>query len=654
MSTHIQGGMRAIALCLMNAAALVGCGGGGGGGSGDATVSRTGVLVAQPLSLSATAVAPGHDVIMTASCSAGGEALRYQWDVGDGSAPISSTSAVFSHAYDKEGAYLPRVTCIDASGGATVSTASAYLRVTVPMHTVGAITVTPGSGNQVAASATCTGTTGRSVTFTWDFGDGQSSSQTVETPKASVQGPSGALSFAGSHTYGATGQYTVTGRCIDNQTTPDLAQNAVAAPLSVDGAGTVVVGGGPAAKIIAPLAVVPYIPTTAAPATISMKCQATNGQDISYLFDFGDGTPLLSSQTGWVTHQFTRNGEGKATQYLITAMCAQNLGDPQQVQTLRVNVRAPELTVLAGDSTRRIVNPLAVAVDAMGNLFVMSYGSDNGPSSDILKVSPDGRVSTLAGSAPGFADGTGAKAQFNKPRGIAVDAKGNVYVADTSNNALRKISATGMVTTWGKSWLPDGGAGASVSVRLFGYDPAVAVDGAGNVYVADAFNGAIRKISPAGVVSTVAEKLSFQPYGLAIDPMGNVLAIEGSGVALYKISPSGVVTKLSDFSDLRGIAIDPLGNTFATDEVTRSVYKINPDGVKSLFAGPGDGSRGLRDGQGTSALFGIPQGIALDSAGNLFVADSFNNAIRKISPAGEVTTVFPAGLSNGKGNLPSL
>ena len=245
--------------------------------------------------------------------------------------------------------------------------------------------------------------------------------------------------------------------------------------------------------------------------------------------------------------------------------------------------------------------PRGVAVDSSGQVYVADPGNDR-----IRKISPLGVVTTLAGSTSGYMDGTGTAAKFRFPRGVAVDSSGNVYVADYVNQRIRKISPAAGVTTFaGSSQGDDDGTGTAAK---FNYPYGVAVDSSGHIYVADTGNHRIRKIDPAGVVTTLA---------------GSTLGYaDGTGTA-------------ARFNYPRGVAVDSSGNVYVADYDNDRIRKIDPTGVVTTFAGS---SSGDADGTGTAARFNRPSGVAVDSSGNVYVADLGNNRIRKIDPAGVVTT----------------
>ncbi|MFY0593159.1 SMP-30/gluconolactonase/LRE family protein, partial [Roseivirga sp.] len=280
-----------------------------------------------------------------------------------------------------------------------------------------------------------------------------------------------------------------------------------------------------------------------------------------------------------------------------------------------------------------------------------------------LSVSAQSITSTVAGSTLGSADGTGTNAQFNFPSGLALDAAGNIYVADGNNNSIRKITSAGVVSilAGGSSGSTDGSGAAA----KFQNPNGLAVDLSGNIYVADGNNNSIRKITPAGVVSTLAggtngtadgsgTSAHFNyPTGVAVDASGNVFVADRYNNRIRKITPAGVVTTFAgttsgdsdgtgtaaQFSAPGAIALDGSGNLYVADAVNHSIRKITPDAVVTTLAG---GSSGSADGSGTAAQFNFPRGVAVDGTGNVYVADG-NNNIRQITSVGLVTTMAGSG-----------
>jgi sugar lactone lactonase YvrE len=255
-----------------------------------------------------------------------------------------------------------------------------------------------------------------------------------------------------------------------------------------------------------------------------------------------------------------------------------------------------------------------VAVDAHGTVYFASNINYA-----IYKMPQGGAPQVLAGGSFGTSDGTGAGAQFAELGGIAVDPSGNIYVADTGDRSIRKITPAGVVTTYTGSAT---GGGFSVGPRYFASfinsPSAVAIDATGNLYVAD--SSAVWMISTVGVASELAafNGAGGGVTGIAVDKAGNVYACLGAFGGTFFIGPS-------------------YGN---------GVYKISPSGNVAILAGQLD-SAGYVDGPGASAAFNNPNALAVDSSGNVFVADTGNRVIREITPDGLVSTVAGTAGSSG-------
>jgi sugar lactone lactonase YvrE len=177
----------------------------------------------------------------------------------------------------------------------------------------------------------------------------------------------------------------------------------------------------------------------------------------------------------------------------------------------------------------------------------------------------------------------------------------------------------------------------------------VALDTAGNVYVADWGNKVIRKVTPAGVVTTLAAGFT-SPWGVAVDTNGNVYVADTGNAAILKVTPAGLVTTLSTaFSGPTGVAVDSAGNVYVADYYSHTIRKVTSAGVVTILAGQ-SGTSGSTDGTGSAARFNNPWGVAVDSAGNVYVADSGNNTIRRVTPVGTtwvVTTLAGSPVSGG-------
>jgi hypothetical protein len=290
-------------------------------------------------------------------------------------------------------------------------------------------------------------------------------------------------------------------------------------------------------------------------------------------------------------------------------------------------------------------------------------------------------VSTLAGLAgnSGTADGTGSAARFNGPRGVAVDVSGNLYVADANNQTIRKITAGGVVTTLAGTAGSSGSEDGPGSTARFDKPYGVAVDSGGNVYVSDEYNHTIRKIA-AGVVTTLAGEAGTNgkadgtggaahfnyPLGVAVDSSFNVYVADWANHEIRKISAAGVVTTLAGdagygradgvgsaarFDRPYFVAVDGIGNVFVSDDGNDTIRRITADGVVTTVAGTA-GSSGRADGVGSAVRFNSPQGIAVDGSGNVYVGDTSNHSIRKGVPAyaPQITASLPAAssiLTNG-------
>jgi sugar lactone lactonase YvrE len=295
-------------------------------------------------------------------------------------------------------------------------------------------------------------------------------------------------------------------------------------------------------------------------------------------------------------------------------------------------------------------------------------------------------VSTLAGQvlSIGSSDGMGGAARFNYPSGVTTDNSGDLYVADTDNHTIRKIVAsTGAVTTLAGLAGSSGSADGTGSAARFNNPSGVAVDSAGNVYVADTMNNTLRMITPSGVVTTLAgspgiagsidstgSAALFQgPQGLAIDTGGNLYVADTNNQTIRKVVPStGVVTTLvglagnagsadglgsqSRFNFPSGVAVDGTGNIYVADTENHTIRQILPSGMVNTVAGLA-GSSGGADGTGSAARFDAPSDVAVDSSGNIYVADTDDFTIREVVPATGVVTTL-AGLAGTSGSADGL
>jgi sugar lactone lactonase YvrE len=269
-----------------------------------------------------------------------------------------------------------------------------------------------------------------------------------------------------------------------------------------------------------------------------------------------------------------------------------------------------------------------IAVDKAGNVYISDFAR-------IRKVSPDGTIATFAGTGQTGFSGDGASAvnaQFNGTYygpPLATDAKGNLYLADTANNRIRKISADGTITRIagnGNDCCYSGDGGPALAAQFY-VPTGIAAGSDGTIYISDTFNNRIRRIDAAGIITTIAGT------GADIGPTGD----GGPAVSARLAWPTG-------------IKLDHSGNVYIADAGYMRVRRIAPDGTITTAAGNGSAGLSGDGGAATSASLNWPKDVAFDAQGNFFIADTANNAIRRVSPDGLITTVArgfnqPSGLA---------
>ena len=327
----------------------------------------------------------------------------------------------------------------------------------------------------------------------------------------------------------------------------------------------------------------------------------------------------------------------------------------------------------SGPATSALLNlPFDVASDVDGNLYIADSNNR------IRKVSLDGMISTVAGNGNfGFSGdgGPATSASLRSPEGMAVDAVGNLYIADSSNLRIRKVNPDGIITTVAgngtNSFSGDGGPATSASMQIIS---GVAVNRAGDLYIAGTFSHRIRKVSPDGIINTVAGNGQFRfagdsgpatsaslnlrccGVGVTVDAAGNLYIADGDNFRVRRVSPSGIITTVAGngirgfsgdggpatsalLNRPHGVALDAVGNRYIADDSNRRIRKVSPDGIITTVAGNGTSSFSIRDGElATTAQIALPSAVAVDAAGNLYIAAN-NNRIRKVSPDGIITTI---------------
>ena len=278
-----------------------------------------------------------------------------------------------------------------------------------------------------------------------------------------------------------------------------------------------------------------------------------------------------------------------------------------------------------GPATSALLDyPSAVAVDAKGNVYIADSANQR-----VRKVSPSGTITTIAGSGqccPVGDGGPATSAGLYKPRGVAVDRQGNLYIADPEVNRVRKVSPAGTITTFAGGDMPgfSGDGGPATSARLS--DPwGVATDGRGNVYIGDTGNQRVRKVSPSGTITTIA----------------------GNGKSGYSGDGSRA-TSARMFSP-HGVAVDAKGDVYIADNGNFRVRKVSPSGTITTIAGNGRSGYSGDGGRATSARLFPPSGVAVDAKGDVYIAESTDH-LRAVSPSGTITTIAGSGRSGYSGD----
>ena len=317
-----------------------------------------------------------------------------------------------------------------------------------------------------------------------------------------------------------------------------------------------------------------------------------------------------------------------------------------------------------GPAAQALLNgPIGLTTDSTGQIFVAEYYNQV-----IRKIALDGTVSVVAGvpGGTGYIDGPSSTARFNRPVGVALNTSGTLFVSDQANHVIRAVTGAVVSTFAGMGGVYGAADGTGSNARF--YNPAnLSVDSQGNLYVPEGSH-VTRKVSPSAVVTTLAGVANStgstdgasavsarfnQPGGVEVDGTGAVFVADSQNHEVRRVQPSGLVTTVAgnpwfpgvvdgagvaaSFSTPYGIARSASGDLYVADCSGHTIRKIDTSGVVTTLAGTA-GQAGYADGTGPNARFNSPVGLAVDTAGTVFVADTGNHTIRKISPQREVTT----------------
>ncbi len=388
----------------------------------------------------------------------------------------------------------------------------------------------------------------------------------------------------------------------------------------------------------------------------------------------GDGGPATAAQLDFPTSVAV---DGSGNLYIA---------DVFNRRIRRVDAGGTITTVLGGGgagssgegvlpTAAHLYNPIGVAVGGFGNLYISNYSTHR-----ILRVDAFGMITTVAGTgAAGFSgdDGAATAAQLNRPSNVALDSSGNLYIADTGNQRIRKVDTNGTITTVaGTGTAGFSGDGEAATAAQLDFPTGAALDSSGNLYIADTGNQRIRKVDAGGTITTVAgtgtqgssgdggaataAQLN-NPIGVGLDGSGNLYIADTRNNRIRKVDAGGTITTAAgtESQGSRGVGgrateaqldfpidvvvDDDSGNLYIADSSNHRILKVDAGGT--ITAAAGTGSHGFRGdgGPATAARLRFPHGAAVDGSGNLYIADTRNHRIRKVGAGGTITTVAGTG-----------
>jgi uncharacterized protein (TIGR03437 family) len=429
-----------------------------------------------------------------------------------------------------------------------------------------------------------------------------------------------------------------------------------------------------------------------------------------YIADYGNNRVRVVSAQGIIT-TFAGNGThplgsggiasygdgGPANQaqlYLPSGLAIDSAGNVYIADTADNAIRKVDangnITTFAGDSyaffggdagpanQAQLYLPSGVAVDSSGNVYIADSGN-----AAIRKVTTDGNINTIVGDTSngnppiGYAGdgGPAYKASLRQPTEVMVDSSGNLYIADTGNSAIRKVDTKNNISTIAGTGTPGAATdGSDATKATLNFPSGVAVDSSGNVYIADSLNLRIRKVASGGGISTVAGNGVYSysgdggpataaqlnsPEAVAADSSGN-LYIADTGNNVVRKVVNGTITNFAgnasagsgsgQLNGPQGLAVDSSGNVYISDTQNNRVLKATPAGAISTYAGNGAAGFGGDGGAAGSAQLNSPLALAVDSGGNLYIADFGNSRIRKVTPGGAISTVAGNGAAGYSGD----
>jgi len=483
--------------------------------------------------------------------------------------------------------------------------------------------------------------------------------------------------------------------------------------VAVDGAGNVYIAEANSNRVRKVSSGVADSPITATPSSLSFSYTAggpippsqsvviiTLGTTLTYTASVstttGDNWLAVSPTSGTASQTLTvslnPSGLAAGTYNGTITLTPSGAGNPPRTISVLLTVNAPVsqsvITTIAGAGNTVLpfsgdggpavnagmLGPLGVAVDGAGNIYIAD-GSNN----RIRKVNTAGIISTFAGNGDFSSRGDGgpaASASLWTPSAVTVDSAGNLYIADTLNYRVRKVNPAGIISTVaGNGNLGFSGDGGPATSAALGGPAGVAVDSAGNLYIADYANHRIRKVTAAGIISTIAGSLLpgfsgdggpatsaqlFGPAGVTLDAAGNIYIAEagnatGFGNRIRKVNTAGIIStivgngtrgfsgdggpairaQINPFSVRVGMAVDSAGNLYFADVANHRIRKVDTAGIITTVAGNGIAGFSGDGGPATAAGLNNPNDVAVDSAGNLYIADTTNLRLRKVGSAGQ-------------------